>query len=317
MTREQGIMPLLSRRRFLGAAVAAFAVAPGFPAAARRRPRWFEDLAVNAFGIRSQLVADLPDALRRVRAMGYRRLELVSFKGWDGHPYGSFTALAGLSGQAVSAALSAAGLRANSSHVLPRELTPEALPRTLEWMRPIGVNTLIVAGLPIGRDKSEDFIRALDGLNETGQRLSGEGFRLMLHGDFVIWDRYRTGSYFDEFVRRVDPACCKLQLDLGATLQMGVDPRDVVRSHGAHLGSVHLRDGKPPFDPKTYVPSAALDEGVAPISGVVEDSLRGGIEDFVVEMVMRPEGGEFAALARSRAFLSRLPVASADRSSPD
>lgn len=301
----------LSRRTFLSSA-AALAVSPSIPAIGRGRPAWFEDMAVQAFGIRTQLTSDFPGALGRLRSMGFRRLELVSFKGWDGHPYGSFTPLAGTSGEAVRAALSAAGLHANSSHVLPRELMPDALSRTLEWMEPIGVKTLIMTGLPIGEDKSARLLHMLDELNETGRRLSENGFRLMLHGDYALWANHGPGSYFDEYLRRVDPACCKLQFDLGAILQMGVDARKVIRDHGAYLGSVHLRDGKPPFDPNIYVPSVALGEGVSTIMGIVEDSLDAGIRDFVLEMVMRPEGGEMAALARSRAFLSGLPVASSD-----
>lgn len=299
--------PRMARRHFLGAA-AAYVTTAAVPARASGRPAWFENLAVNAFGIRRQLIADFPAALARLRSIGLRRLELVSFKGWDGHPYGSFSALAGMSGQAVSDVLSGAGLRANSSHVLFRELAPEALPKTLEWMAPIGVKTLIAAGLPIDQDER---IRALDQLNETGRRLSEQGFDLMLHGDFAIWAPYGSGRYFEEFIRRVDPACCRLQLDLGATLQMQVDPRKVIRRYGAHLASVHLRDGRPPFNPNIYLFSAPLGDGVAPIGGVVEDARRAGIEDFVLEMVMHPEGREFAALARSRAFLSRLQIVAA------
>jgi sugar phosphate isomerase/epimerase len=301
----------LSRRNFLGAATA-LAMVPAIPAGARNRPAWFEDIAAQAFGIRTQLIADFPRTLRRLRAMGLRRLELVSFKGWDGHPYGSFTPLAGMSGERVHAALSAAGMHANSSHVLPRELMPDHLHRTLEWMEPIGVKTLIMTGLPIGEDKSASLLQMLDQLNDTGRRLSDKGFRLMLHGDYALWATNGQGRNFDEYLRRVDPASCRLQLDLGAVLQMGADARKLIREHGGRLGSVHLRDAKPPFDPNVYVPSLALGKGVAPIEGIVEDSIHAGIRDFVLEMVMRPEGGELAAIAQSRAFLSRLSLASSN-----
>lgn len=299
----------LSRRAFLGT-VASSAAALALPVDARGRPDWLNQLAANAFGIRKDLIADLPSTLTRLKKDGFNRLELVSFRGWANHPFGSFAPLAGMTGEQVGAALSGAGLKATSSHVLPEEVSPDALARTAAWMHPIGVDTLIMAGLPIGEGdnngQSAAMLRALDSVNETGRRIRQQGFQLMLHGDFALWQSYGSGRYFDEFVQRVDPALCRLQLDLGACLQMGVDPLAVIADHAPHLGSVHLRDGKPPFNPKIYLPSAALGEGAAPIPAIVRSALRAQITDFVLEMVMRPEGGELDALARSRAYLEQL-----------
>ena len=295
----------LSRRCFLGAALAA-AASTAAPVHAIGRPVWLENLAANAFGIRSHLIADFAGTLERLRRIGFRRLELVSFKGWDGHPYGSFSELSGMSAEAVATALKAADLTSTSSHVLPKEVTPEALPRTLQWMEPIGVNTLVMAGLPVSGGHDPDIIRSIEDLNETGRRISDQGFRLMLHSDFTLWQSHGSERYFEEFLRRVDPACCKLQLDLGAALQMSVDARQVIRQHGRHLGSLHLRDGMPPFNPKVYVPSVPLGEGTAPIRDIVQSAVQAGIQDFVLEMVMRPEGREMDALARSFAFLVNL-----------
>jgi sugar phosphate isomerase/epimerase len=87
---------------------------------------------------------------------------------------------------------------------------------------------------------------------------------------------------------------------------MGVDARQVIMDHAGHIGSIHLRDGKPPFDANTYVPSVALGDGAAPIRDIMQAALQAGIKDYVLEMVMQPAGGEYAALARSRNYLKSI-----------
>lgn len=292
---------VLPRRRFLGAAAAAFAAtAAPIPALARTR---LPDIAANAFGLRSHLVADFSGTLRQLRRIGFKRIELVSFKGWDGHPYGSFTALAGMSGEAVARALANAGMVATSSHVLPSELRPDAIAHTLEWMGPIGMKSLIIAGLPIANESPDAIARSLEGLNETGRLLSAHGVRLLVHSDFAFWNPLAQSQVIDGFFRLVDPTLCKLQLDLGACLQMAADPVGIIRQHGVHIGSLHLRDGKPPFAATTYVPSVALGEGVAPLPEIMRAAREAAIADFVLEMVMRPEGGELPALERSLSYM--------------
>ena len=294
----------LSRRSFLGTALSLAGCA--VPLLAADSAAWLNDLAVNAFGLRAHLIADFAGTLQRLRAIGYRRLELVSFSGWDGDPYGSFTALAAMSGEAVAATLSAAGLRATSAHVRPRELGPDTLEKTVQWMAPIGISTLVVAGLPNPTEGVDAMLRSIDGLNETGHRVASHGLRLILHGDFALWQPYGRARLFDEFVRRVDLALCKLQLDLGAALQMSVNAVDVLLHYGRYVDSVHLRDGMPPFDPAVYVPSVPLGTGVAPIPEIVHAALNVGVSDFVVEMVMRPEGRELEALTSSYLYLHHL-----------
>lgn len=289
------------RRYFLGAAAAALAAAAA-PILSFGKVR-LPDIAANVFGLRSHLISDFSGTLRTLRRIGFQRLELVSFKGWDGHPYGSFTALAGLSGGEVARALAEAGLSATSSHVLPGELRPDAISQTLHWMQPIGVRSLIIAGLPIANETPDAIVRSLEALSETGRSLTAQGIRLLVHSDFSFWHPFAQGTVIDEFWRRVDPAHCKLQLDLGATLQMAGDPIAIIRQHGARIGSLHLRDGIPPFTPTNYVPSVALGDGVAPIPGIKRAARAAEIEDFVLEMVMRPEGGELAALERSLSYL--------------
>jgi sugar phosphate isomerase/epimerase len=292
---------ILPRRCFLGTAAAALAAAAvPLPVLGRAR---LPDIAANAFGLRNHLIADFPGTLRTLRRIGFKRVELVSFKGWDGHPYGSFTALAGMSGEAVARALADAGLIATSSHVLPSELRPDAIAQTLEWMGPIGVKSLIIAGLPIANEAPDALVRGLEGLNETGRLLSAQGVRLLVHSDFAFWNPLAQGMVIGEFFRRVDPGLCKLQLDLGACLQMAADPVWLIRQYGAHIGSLHLRDAKPPFAATAYVPSVALGEGVAPLPEIMRAAREADISDFVLEMVMRPEGGELAALERSLSYL--------------
>ena len=298
--------PISLRRRSILGAAAASLVSAASPTFARGNPAWLKNMGVNAFGLRRHLIADFAWTLARLRDIGIWRLELVSFRGWSGHPYGDFKELAGMTGQAVAQALAAAGLTADSSHVQPSELTPDALNQTLEWMAPIGVRTLVLAGLQMGTAASEARARAIEGLNATGEKLLRRGFNLMLHGDFALWEFDGRERFFARFVRSVDPSLCRLQLDLGATLQMSVDAAAILREHGRHIGSLHLRDGKPPFDPEVYLPSVALGEGAAPIPAIMRAALRAGVDDFVLKMVMRPEGGEIEALARSKSYLEQF-----------
>lgn len=304
MTGRALAMPALSRRQALGGLVAGLSVG----SAAVADPFWWgRALAVNAFGVRQDLTRDWPGTLGALRAIGFRRIEMVSFRGWDRHPYGDFGRLAALDGAAVNAALKAADLTARSCHVLAKELEPQALATTLRWLAPIGINTLVLAGLPLQEMDGEAQRRQFAGLDRLGATLKGEGMSLMVHGEPLFWKRFDGQTGFEIFTQSVDPAQCRLQLDLGSALQMGVDPVSVLRAAPRHIGSAHLRDGAPPFDPERYVPAVPLGQGVAPIWPVVAAARKAGISDFVLEMVMKPEGGEIDALRRSYAYLRQGP----------
>jgi sugar phosphate isomerase/epimerase len=266
---------------------------------------WGDELAFQAFGVREQLARDFPGTLAVLRDSGFSRVELASFQGWRNHPYGSFGALANLSGEQVAMVLRRAGLTCRSSHVVSAELEAARLSATLGWMRPIGVHTLVLAGIDAGNGRVA-VMRSFERLNDIGRNLRREGMQFMVHSEPLFWRRFGDVMMFDEFFRTVDPALCSLQFDMGSALQMGVDPVEIIAKAPQHVRSLHLRDGKPPFDPARYVPAVALGEGAAQVRKTVEAALQHRIDDFVLEMVMMPGGGEVEALRSSYLYLRNL-----------
>jgi len=222
----------MQRRTFvqaLGAGLAGALAAPDRLFAAARLDR----IGLELYAVRAAMKADPNKTLAAIRAIGYTDVELLwSFKNF------------GQSNAQVKAALAREGLKAPSAH-----LAPELLLDANQWKRDVdaakelGHQYLIVPSLPAETNASLDaWKKWADRFNEAGRAARAGGIWLAFHNEPDHMKPIAGEVPYDVFVKRLDPAAVRLQLDVGNMLVGGGDPMKYLARYRDRYWSFHLKD---------------------------------------------------------------------------
>jgi sugar phosphate isomerase/epimerase len=157
-----------------------------------------------------------------------------------------------------------------------------------------GVTDVVNSGvLRWGGLTAEDYRQAIPLLNEHGRRLRDLGLRLSYHNhdfEFAALPEGTTGMQL--LLDGLDPSAVELCVDLGWVHIGGTDPVAFLRTHGARIGIVHLRD----HDGTTWVP---LGHGKLDLRGIAAEIARlPHIRRIVVEQDPHSAPAEQCRLSR-------------------
>jgi sugar phosphate isomerase/epimerase len=245
---------VMSRRRFLGAAASATAlaglggVAPAF-AAERVLPR--QRLGVMLYTVRDLMAADAAATLAMVADAGYREVELAG--------------LFGRTPEQFKALLDANGLRPVGFHQWNAPIFGGSNPETiLDEAEALGlpysgssIMTLPSGLVPgIGEPQTADLYRRLADLaNHWGAAAAARGIRFYYHNhNWEFGTDPSTGEVFYEILlEETDPKLVFFELDLFWITFAGRDPLDYLRCDERRFPLFHVKDGIPnpagaPFD---------------------------------------------------------------------
>lgn len=264
-------------------------------------------LGVQSHCLRQQLAGDFAGTLERLAGMGLRSVELCSFPGFAGNPWGDFGELAHWPAGRIAAALDKAGMRCMATHVMARELTADRLDATIAWTRGVGIPAVVLAGFP-GADKAsvETWRSNFESLNETGRRFAAAGIRFAYHTQNDVWNRVDGELIADELFRIVDPALCAIELDPSGTLVYGTDWTTPVLQHPGRYLAIHLRDGKRPPAHVPYLPALALGEGDMDWPRTLDVAREAAVPHYLLEMEIAAPQNPFEALRTSLEFLESI-----------
>jgi len=222
----------MQRRTFVqavGAGLAGALAAPERLLAARRLDR----IGLELYAVRSAMKADPNKTLAAIRAIGYTDVELLwSFKNF------------GQSNAQVKASLAREGLEAPSAHIAP-ELLLDAnqWKRDVDAAKELGHGYLIVPSLPAETNASLDAWKQwADRFNEAGRAARAGGIWLAFHNEPDHMKPIAGEVPYDVFVKRLDPAAVRLQLDVGNMLVGGGDPMKYLAQYRDRYWSFHLKD---------------------------------------------------------------------------
>lgn len=231
-------------------------------------------LAVQLWSFRDAFAKDVPGTLRRVRALGFRQVELAGYYG--------------LTAQQFKAELDRAGLRAVSMHI---DLE-EAQTKLDEFIRDAKILGVTQIGVPwINSPLSKaDCEKAIAVFNQAGKKLAAQGitFFYHLHGYEFVPNEGGTGTLFDYLLAKTDPRFVKLQLDTFHVAQPGQDPAQLLRQYPRRFVSLHLKDIRKDKTPDNT--GEARDEDGRPLgqgkiawSAVLKASRRAGVQWYILE----------------------------------
>lgn len=220
----------------------ALGATPGIAGAARATPGW--PLGVQLWSVDAELKRDFDVTLRRLAALGYKRVES-----------------AGLHGRTPAAfrrAVDAAGMRCDSAHVSMPDLHAYAAGRIAQ-ARDSGVDWLVCSSPLTARPLKPgmDWMRAvakamtLDAwkrnaalLNAMAVRARAAGLGFAYHNHPVEFGRYEGRQGFDVLLAQTDPSLVRFELDVAWAAAGGRDPAALLREHPRRFALLHVKDLK-------------------------------------------------------------------------
>ena len=248
----------LSRRRFL-AATGATALSAAISADAASLAAHFDVKGLQLEWLSPELKKDFAGTLRKLAAMGYRDVELLS----------DF----GRSPRQLIQDLKAAGLRCESRLYW---LRPEARKledfiaehiefaqamelRYLVYMKPLPLDDVELRVLfsdqsklagAIDKIRLDDFKRQAELFNKIGAQTQRAGIQFAYHNFNIEFLRFGGTTGFDELLHSTDPDLVKIEMDCGWVTAGGADPAAYLRKYPGRFPLLHIKDVKD-RDPNT------------------------------------------------------------------
>jgi sugar phosphate isomerase/epimerase len=245
-----------------------------FSTAAAQTGSFKGPLALQLYSMREELRKDVPGTLAKVRAMGFRNVEMGGYYG--------------LTPQQFRAELDKAGLKAVSMHA-DFNLLDKDIDRVIGEARIFEVGYVGCAWIPHGKEFTEaDVARAAEVFNRAAVRLQAAGFRFMYHIHGYEFVRDGEGTLFDRLVAATSKAPVWFENDIFWTTHGGADPAKLLEKYPQRFRLLHLKDMKKGTvgnltGQAPDVTSVALGTGQVDVRGVLIAARKIGIEWYIIE----------------------------------
>lgn len=235
-------------------------------------------LGVQLYSFRDAFRTDVPGTLARVRALGFREVELA----------GTY----GLSAEAFRQMLDSAGLSATSMHAGYERLR-DSLPAVLAEAKTLGVQNVGTAWIPhpdgpitvaLARQVAADFDR-------WGKAARAEGVQFFYHIHGYEFQPGADGVIpLDVLMRETDAEAVKFEMDVFWTALPGIDPAALLRQHPGRWRLMHLKDMKQGVARVVHTGSANPDSSQVPVGtgqidyrAVLRAAKDAGVERYYIE----------------------------------
>ena len=235
-------------------------------------------LGVQLYSVRNAISTDVPGTLARVRALGFREVELA----------GTY----GLTAAQFRAELDRAGLRATSMHVGYEQLR-DNLPAVLDEARTLGVQYVGTAWIPHadGPLTEEGAHRAAADFGVWGRAAQQRGLQFFYHVHGYEFQPGTSGALpMDILMQGTPDDAVKFEMDVFWISRPGADPVAWLRKYPTRWRLLHLKDMKKGTPTNVHTGSANPDETEVPLGtgqidyrGVLRTAREIGVEKYYVE----------------------------------
>ena len=235
-------------------------------------------LGVQLYSVRNAIGKDVPGTLARVRALGFREVELA----------GTY----GLTASQFRAELDRAGLRATSMHVGYERLR-DSLPAALDEARILGVRYVGTAWIPHndGPLTEDGARRAAADFNAWARSAKERGLQFFYHVHGYEFVPGPSGTLpMDILMQETAPNDVKFEMDVFWISRPGADPVAWLRKYPTRWRLLHLKDMKKGTATNVNTGSANPDETEVPLGtgqidyrGVLRTAREIGVDKFFVE----------------------------------
>jgi sugar phosphate isomerase/epimerase len=245
--------------------------------------------------------------LRRVRQIGYERVETAGYAGRTPAKFSAMVRQAGLTcdsvhhsavdlfkdlDKCVGAArdMGAKWLVCSS----PAPIQPLVVPKGGSWLRAISA--------AMG---PEDWKRNYEMFARAGERAHAAGLVFAYHNHRSEFEGPEGQRPIDHILR-LDPQRVRLELDIGWAAAARIDPAAFLRSHPGRVDLLHVKDMKPlpPGDGEPQ--STEIGRGIVNWPSVFEAARATGVKSWFIEQEAPFVRPVYESLAMSLAYVSKL-----------
>lgn len=242
-------------------------------------------LGLQLYSVRDVLPKDYDGTLRKIAALGYQEVEAAGFFG--------------RSPSEVKQAMQNAGLRCVSAHYSLEKLLP-IVNETIQFGKELGLSYIVCAA-PWFKDpskmKSQDFRVSreamtlddwhwnIDQFNQIGEKVNAAGMRFAYHNHTPEFRQENGIVFYDELMRKTDPAKVAFELDCGWAVIAGQNPAELLKRYSTRICMLHVKDFKmtPSVTPATAPPSTELGHGTIDYHPIFEAAKKAKITHAFIE----------------------------------
>jgi sugar phosphate isomerase/epimerase len=246
-----------------------------------------DSIGLQLYTVRKELESDFESTLRKVAAIGYRKVE---FAGYYNHTPSQ-----------VRQALNNAGLSSPSTH-LPLQTIAHDLERAIESAKVIGNRYLVLGYLQPEERKSLDDYKALaDLLNRAGEDCRKAKLQLAYHNHDFEFASTNGQVPYDLLLRSTDRELVKMELDLYWITKARQRPEDYFVQYPGRFELLHIKDMD--GTPKRFF--TEVGRGIIDFKRILEQSRLAGVKHYFVEQD-EMSGSPFESIKTSYDYLRTM-----------
>ncbi|MGA0559467.1 sugar phosphate isomerase/epimerase family protein [Larkinella sp. VNQ87] len=248
-------------------------LAVGLAASGLAQPK--SPVGLQLYSFREQFSKDVEGTLAKVKAMGFREVELA----------GTY----GLAPAEFKKRLDKYGLKPIGTGASYEDLAAN-VPKVLEEAKALGVKYVMCAWIPHNGDRFtiEDAKRATDVFNTAGKLLRDHGISFCYHIHGYEFQPYQNGTFFDYLVEFLEPQYCNFEMDVFWVKHPGQDPVALLKKYPKRFPLMHLKDRKPgtPGNDTGHVDvesNVAIGKGDLGIAEIMKQAKKSGVKHYFIE----------------------------------
>ena len=184
-------------------------------------------VALQLYSLRDQFAKDVPGTLEKVRAMGFKSVELA----------GTY----GLSTEAFKAQLDAHGLKAISAHFAYEQFRDHA-DLIVQDAKILGLEYAGCAWISHSGPFTEKTCReAIAVFNKAGETLAAQGVHFFYHTHGYEFQPYGQGTLFDLLMTETNPKYVNYEMDVFWIVHAGQDPVKLFEQYPGRWCMTHVK----------------------------------------------------------------------------
>jgi len=268
-------MSTLSRRQLIKSSVAGASLLCGAGVFEVEANPLGMPLGCQTYPVRKMIAADFPGTIKQLAAIGFRRIELCSPKGYA---KAGFADVAQYKGPALRRLLGDMKVECHSSHFSMHELRAD-MPGSIAWAKDVGLRQMMVPSLSGPKNPTMDDVkRVADEFNKMAQRTADAGIPLGLHNEGFEASTIDGKRTYDVLFGLLDPKLVKFQFQC-SEIEHGFVAADYFKKYPGRFISMHVQDWSP--ERKEQVP---VGQGSIDWKKTFAAAKIGGIKNYFVEM---------------------------------
>ncbi len=234
-----------------------------------------QEFGLQLYSLRDQFAKDAVTTMAKVKAMGFKNVEMAGTYGLR------FPDLMKLLAQNELNVVSFGG------DFEKLEKTPQ---RLAEEARAYGAKYIVCFWIPHDGDNFsiEDVDKAVEVFNEAGRIIARNGMLFCYHPHGYEFKPYKDGTLFDYMVEKLDPRYVHFELDVFWIKQAGQDPLALLKKYSTRFVLLHLKDRKKGTPDTTngqgdLEANVVLGTGDVGIAEIMKEAKKLGIKHYFIE----------------------------------